>query len=176
MLDHAQDMIRRAAERLNLSEEQLGDLLKIDNEHTATITTSHGEFEAYRFQHSNKRGPYKGGIRFHPNVNSDEVRALATLMSMKGAAVDIPMGGGKGGVVIDAKQATSGQLEAVARGYVKEFHPHLGPDTDVPAPDVNSDSQIIDWMVDEYSKQTGENTNASFTGKSLNNGGSEGDQ
>lgn len=167
-------MIRRAAERLDLNDEQLTSLLAIDNEHRATISTEHGDFDAYRFQHSNKRGPYKGGIRFHPNVNVDEVRALATLMSMKGAAVDIPMGGGKGGVVIDAKQATDSQLEAVARGYVQQFHPHIGPDTDVPAPDVNTDAQIIDWMVDEYSRQTGEDTVASFTGKSLGAGGSEG--
>lgn len=174
MLDHARDMITRAAKRLGLTQEELDALLAVDNEHKAIITTDEGEFEAYRFQHSNKRGPYKGGIRFHPNVNVDEVRALATLMSIKGAAVDIPMGGGKGGVVIDAKQASDEQLEAVARGYVKEFHPHLGPDTDVPAPDVNTDAKIIDWMVDEYNLQTGEDTRASFTGKSLEAGGSEG--
>ena len=125
-------------------------------------------------QHNNSRGPYKGGIRFHPNVNEDEVRALATLMSVKAAAVDIPMGGGKGGVVVDAKNKTPAELEAISRAYVKAFYDHLGPDIDVPAPDVNTDSEIIDWMTDEYSVLNGDNATAAFTGKSLPNGGSEG--
>jgi len=174
LLDHAHDMILRAARRLNLSDERTEELLRLDHLHKAIIRTDEGEYEAFRFQHSNTLGPYKGGIRFHPQVNEDEVKALATLMSVKGAAVDIPMGGGKGGVVIDAKKASDKELEAVARGFVRQFHKHIGPDTDVPAPDVNTDSRIIDWMVDEYDMQTGDDTKASFTGKSLNNGGSEG--
>ena len=174
MLDHAHDMITRAAQTLGLNDDQTAALLDLDKQHKATITTETKSYEAFRFQHSDKRGPYKGGIRFHPKVDEDEVTALATLMSIKGAAVDIPMGGGKGGVVIDAKNASSEELEAVARGWVKEFHQHIGPDKDVPAPDVNTDSQIIDWMVDEYQQQTGDETKASFTGKSLDNGGSEG--
>lgn len=174
MLEHAHDMITRAAEGLHLDQKQTDDLLKLDHLHKATITTDNGSYEAFRFQHNDKRGPYKGGIRFHPQVNEDEVKALATLMSIKSAAVDIPMGGGKGGVVIDAKQAGDEELEAVARGFVRQFHEHIGPKTDVPAPDVNTDSRIIDWMVDEYSNLTGDTTRASFTGKSLENGGSEG--
>ena len=174
MLDHAHDMITRAAERLHFTKEQTDDLLRLDNLHKATITTDGGSYDAFRFQHSDKRGPYKGGIRFHPQVNEDEVKALATLMSVKAAAVDIPMGGGKGGVVIDAKNASEAELEAVARGFVKQFHEHIGPDKDVPAPDVNTDAQIIDWMVDEYEQISGDTTKASFTGKSLANGGSEG--
>lgn len=174
MLEHAHDMITRAAQELKLTEAQTSDLLQLDNLHKATITTDNGTYDAFRFQHSDKRGPYKGGIRFHPQVNEDEVKALATLMSVKSAAVDIPMGGGKGGVVIDAKNADSAELEAVARGFVREFHQHIGPDVDVPAPDVNTDSQIIDWMVDEYEQRAGDTTKASFTGKSLENGGSEG--
>lgn len=174
MLDHAQDMITRAADKLGLNEAQTKQLLELDNLHKATIKTDNAEYEAFRFQHSNKLGPYKGGIRFHPQVNEDEVKALATLMSVKGAAVDIPMGGGKGGVVIDAKNASDDELESVARGFVRKFHEHIGPDADVPAPDVNTDSRIIDWMVDEYEQQTGDTSRASFTGKSLENGGSEG--
>jgi glutamate dehydrogenase/leucine dehydrogenase len=174
MLDHAQDMITRAADKLGLNETQTKQLLELDNLHKATIRTDNATYEAFRFQHSNKLGPYKGGIRFHPQVNEDEVKALATLMSVKGAAVDIPMGGGKGGVVIDAKNASDAELEAVARGFVRQFHEHIGPDADVPAPDVNTDSRIIDWMVDEYEQQTGDTSRASFTGKSLENGGSEG--
>jgi len=174
MLDHAHDMITRAAERLQLDKDQTDKLLELDALHKATITTDKGSYEAFRFQHSDKRGPYKGGIRFHPQVNEDEVKALATLMSIKSAAVDIPMGGGKGGVAIDAKNTDDDELEAVARGFVKEFYDYIGPNKDVPAPDVNTDSRIIDWMVDEYERQTGDRTKASFTGKSLANGGSEG--
>lgn len=174
MLDHAHDMITRAAKQLNFTTQQQNDLLQLNHMHAGTITTKNGEYKAFRFQHSNKLGPYKGGIRFHPQVNEDEVKALATLMSVKSAAVNIPMGGGKGGVIIDAKNVDNEELEAVARGFVNEFQNHIGPDSDVPAPDVNTDSQIIDWMVDEYSLQTGDSSKASFTGKSLTNGGSEG--
>ncbi|MES2876110.1 MAG: Glu/Leu/Phe/Val dehydrogenase [Patescibacteria group bacterium] len=174
MLDHAHDMITRAAEQLSLSQQQTNDLLRLDALHKATIATDSAKYEAFRFQHSDKRGPYKGGIRFHPQVNEDEVKALATLMSVKSAAVDIPMGGGKGGVVIDAKNTSVDELEAVSRGFVREFYEHIGPDKDVPAPDVNTDSRIIDWMVDEYEQLSGDTTKASFTGKSLGNGGSEG--
>lgn len=174
MLDHAHDMISRAAKRIGMNEDQRRNMLELDGLHKATIKTDQNEYQAFRFQHSSKLGPYKGGIRFHHQVNEDEVKALATLMSIKSAAVNIPMGGGKGGVVIDAKQASQEELEAVARGFVKEFHHKIGPDIDVPAPDVNTDSQIIDWMVDEYELQTGDMTKASFTGKSLGNGGSEG--
>lgn len=174
MLEHAHEMITRAATRLNYDDKQIDALLELDNLHKATVTTPTGSYDAFRFQHSDKLGPYKGGIRFHPQVNEDEVKALATLMSIKSATVNIPMGGGKGGVVIDAKSANDEELEAVARGFVREFKDKVGPDTDVPAPDVNTDSRIIDWMVDEYEQQTGDDTKASFTGKSLGNGGSEG--
>lgn len=174
MLEHAHDMITRAAESLNLGDARTTELLQLDNLHKSTITTDSGTYQAFRFQHSDKLGPYKGGIRFHPQVNEDEVRALATLMSIKSAAVNIPMGGGKGGVVIDAKNASDAELEAVARGFVRQFADKIGPDTDVPAPDVNTDARIIDWMVDEYERLTGDTSKASFTGKSLENGGSEG--
>jgi glutamate dehydrogenase/leucine dehydrogenase len=174
MLQHAHDMISRAATALKLSEVQLGALLSLDHKHTATITTETGRYETFRYQHSNKLGPYKGGIRFHPQVDTDEVQALATLMSVKSAAVNIPMGGGKGGVVINPKDHDATELEAVARGFVQAFKDHIGPDVDVPAPDVNTDSQVIDWMEDEYRQATGDQTKAVFTGKSIENGGSEG--
>lgn len=174
MLAHAHDMIDRAAERLGWDEQTKQRLRTLDEEHSARITTSFGEFEAYRMQHSNRRGPYKGGIRFHPEVHPDEVRALATLMSIKAAAVNIPLGGGKGGVAINPRDYTKAQLEEVARGYVRTFYPHIGPDTDVPAPDMNTDAETMDWMVDEYERQTGDVSRASFTGKSVQKGGSEG--
>lgn len=125
-------------------------------------------------QHSNKLGPYKGGIRFHPNVDIDEVRALATLMSFKTAAAGLPMGGGKGGVVVDPKKLSDTDLEELSRSYVRGLHRHIGPEKDVPAPDVNTNSKIIDWMVDEFEQQTGDKSKASFTGKSIKNGGSLG--
>lgn len=174
MLGHAHDMIFRAADRLQLSDEQRNKLLQLNAMHSATITTENGKYAAFRFQHNNKRGPYKGGIRFHPNVDTEEVKALATLMSVKTAAVDIPMGGGKGGVVVDPQQIDAAELEAVSRGFVRAFYKQLGPDVDVPAPDVNTDGMIIDWMVDEYEQLTGDTSKAAFTGKTLGNGGSEG--
>jgi glutamate dehydrogenase/leucine dehydrogenase len=174
MLDSAIKMVRRAAAHLKLSEEQVGTLLKPDAEHIFEVTADGKTYPAYRIQHSNKRGPYKGGIRFHPHVDLDEVRALAMLMSLKTAAVGIPLGGGKGGIAIDARGQDEAHLEAVSREFVKHLHPHIGPDKDIPAPDVSTDAQTMGWMVDEFSKQTGDTTKASFTGKALDNGGSEG--
>lgn len=167
-------MISQAANNLGVSKPDLVALLEPDHMHTADIDVDGKTYAAYRVQHDNSRGPYKGGIRFHHEVDFDEVQALATLMSFKTAAVNIPLGGGKGGVVIDAKSHDSAHLEKVARGYVRALHPHIGSKKDIPAPDVNTDSQIIDWMVDEYQKITGDKTTASFTGKSIANGGSAG--
>lgn len=131
-------------------------------------------FEGYRVQHSSARGPYKGGIRFHPETNMDEVRALALWMSMKCAVADIPMGGGKGGITVDPKHLSKGELERLSRGWVQRLAPVLGPKIDVPAPDVNTTPEIMSWMVDEYQKITGDKTGATFTGKPLGKGGSEG--
>ena len=131
-------------------------------------------FEGYRVQHSSARGPYKGGIRFHPETNMDEVRALALWMSMKCAVADIPMGGGKGGITVDPKVLSKGELERLSRGWVRRLFSVLGPKMDVPAPDVNTNPEIIGWMADEYQKITGDKTGATFTGKPLEKGGSEG--
>lgn len=174
MLDSAQKMIGKAAVSLGLDQDVLEALLKPDKTHQVEFEAEGKTYQGYRVQHSNKRGPYKGGIRFHHEVDMDEVQALATLMSFKTSVVDIPLGGAKGGVVINAKQHGSVHLEQVARGYVREIHPHIGPDKDIPAPDVNTNAQIIDWMVDEYEQQTGDTSRASFTGKSVEKGGSRG--
>lgn len=175
MIESVHAFIDKAAERLDIPPDVLAKLKEADREHIFEITLDNGKsFQAYRVQHSNKRGPYKGGIRFHQNVNLDEVQALATLMSLKTAAVGIPMGGGKGGVAVDPRDASDEELEEISRKFVQHLQPHIGPDKDVPAPDVNTDSRIIDWMVDEYEKLTGDNTHASFTGKSIKNGGSLG--
>lgn len=131
-------------------------------------------FEGYRVQHSSIRGPYKGGIRYHSQADIHEVRALALWMTIKTAVVGIPMGGGKGGVTVDPKQLSMQELELLSRGWVQALYPVLGPQVDVPAPDVNTTPQIMAWMVDEYQKQTGDTTGAAFTGKPIAVGGSEG--
>lgn len=175
MLKSARENIKNAAKHLNISDEQLAKLLEPDAVHTFEIVLENGKkFNAYRVQHSNVRGPYKGGVRFHPEVDHDEVQALATLMSFKTAVAGIPLGGGKGGVEVDPSALTSEELEELSRKYVRGLSDHIGPDKDIPAPDVNTNAEIIDWMVDEYSTITGDSTKGSFTGKSLANGGSEG--
>lgn len=174
MLASAQSALKRASAQLNLSDEQTQALLRPDNEHKHELKVNGNKHLAYRIQHSNKRGIYKGGIRFHPEVDLDEARALALLMSIKTAAVGIPMGGGKGGVAIDPREHSQDHIESVARAYANALHQHIGPDQDVPAPDVNTNSGLMDIMVDEYEQLTGDTSKASFTGKSLENGGSKG--
>lgn len=174
MLISAQQMVKRIAERLQLSSSQVESLLTPNQVHSFDLEVNGNTHHAYRVQHSNQRGPYKGGIRFHADVDEDEVRALALLMSLKTAAVGIPMGGGKGGVSFDPREFDDSYVEAVSRAYVQHLHHHLGPQIDVPAPDVNTNAQIIDWMVDEFEKINGDTTKAAFTGKSDTNGGSLG--
>lgn len=131
-------------------------------------------FEGFRSQHNNARGPYKGGIRFHPMVDLDEVKALSFWMTFKTAVVNVPFGGGKGGVIIDPKTLSENEIEKVSRGYVQKMYPVFGPEMDVPAPDVNTGEKIMGYMLDEYEKIIGKKAPATFTGKSVQNGGSEG--
>lgn len=130
-------------------------------------------FEWYRSQHSDARGPFKGGIRFHQDVNLDEVRALSMWMTFKCAVVDLPIGWGKWGIIVNPKTLSEGELERLARGYVRELYKYIGPKTDVPAPDVNTNPKIMAWMMDEYSKLVGTFSPGSFTGKPLTIGGSK---
>lgn len=175
MIETAHAFIDKAGKQLGLPKSSLKKIKKINNEYIFEITLFNGKkFKAYRIQHNNKRGPYKGGIRFHPDVNLDEVSSLATLMSFKTAAVNLPLGGAKGGIAVDPRQLTDDELEELSRKYVKHLLPYIGPDKDIPAPDVNTNPMIMDWMADEYSKLTGDSTKASFTGKSLKMGGSLG--
>ncbi|ELZ77896.1 Glu/Leu/Phe/Val dehydrogenase [Haloferax sp. Atlit-6N] len=131
-------------------------------------------FRAYRSQFNGDRGPYKGGIRYHPNVSRDEVKALSGWMVYKCAVVDIPYGGGKGGIVIDPKAYSESELERITRSFAKELRPLIGEDRDIPAPDVNTGQREMNWIKDTY--ETLENTTAPgvITGKALSNGGSEG--
>ncbi len=174
MLATAQANIRTAALRLGHDEKVIEAILEAEAEHIFEIEVKGKTYPAYRIQHSSKLGPYKGGIRFHPDVNIDEVRALATLMSFKTAAVGLPLGGGKGGVAVDPRELSPEDVERLARQYARHLAPHIGSTKDVPAPDVNTNAQIIDWMVDEYEQTIGKKDKGSFTGKSLAGGGSEG--
>jgi glutamate dehydrogenase/leucine dehydrogenase len=131
-------------------------------------------FIGFRSQHSSALGPYKGGIRFHQDVSESEVKALSMWMSWKTSTVDLPLGGGKGGVIVDPKELSQKELEQVASGFARKIAAIIGEDIDVPAPDVNTDGQVMGWMVDEYQKVTGNKSKAVFTGKNIEDGGSQG--
>jgi glutamate dehydrogenase (NAD(P)+) len=131
-------------------------------------------FQGYRVQHNDARGPNKGGIRFHPNETFDTVRALATWMTWKCAVADIPLGGGKGGIIVDPSSITTPEKERLCRGWVQNMWKNIGPRQDVPAPDVGTTPQMMGWMMDEYSRLVGQYTPGVFTGKPLGGGGSEG--
>jgi len=154
---------------------------------TLPITMDDGSqriFEGYRVQFNNARGPYKGGIRYHPNVSLDEVKALSFWMAMKCAVADLPLGGGKGGIIVDPKGLSEKELERLSRAYARAIADVIGPDTDVPAPDVNTNGVIMGWMVDEYIKTVNSKPfmvhgkdaelRSTFTGKRISDGGSEG--
>lgn len=132
------------------------------------------KFPAYRVQYNDAIGPYKGGIRFHEGVNEDEVKALAMWMTWKCAIAGIPYGGGKGGVKVNPKELSQKELENLSRAYVKLIADQIGEKKDVPAPDVNTNPQIMAWMIDEYEKIVGYQARGTFTGKPIQIGGSKG--
>jgi glutamate dehydrogenase (NADP+) len=175
MLKSTKLLVEKVGDSIGLSRSEVDLLLKLDQEHVFEILLDDGStYKAYRMQHKNTLGPYKGGIRFHPGVDENEVKALSILMSLKTAAVGLPLGGGKGGIAVDPRQLSDKQLEQLARAYVRHLHEHIGPDKDIPAPDVNTNSKVIDWMADEFEQITGDLTKAAFTGKSVSRGGIEG--
>ncbi len=141
-------------------------------------------FQGYRVQFNNARGPYKGGIRYHPQVSLDEVKALSFWMAMKCAVADLPLGGGKGGIIVYPKKLSAKELERLSRGYIRAIWDCIGPDKDVPAPDVNTNGVIMGWMLDEYLKlkdaawgltaKEKKEYSSTFTGKRIKDGGSEG--
>src|SRR5689334_1203171 len=131
-------------------------------------------FTGYRVQHSIARGPAKGGIRYAPDVTLDEVRALASWMTWKCAVVNIPFGGAKGGVICDPKKMSIGELERMTRRYTAELIEFIGPEKDVPAPDMNTNEQVMAWIMDTYSMHMRQTVTAVVTGKPLNIGGSRG--
>lgn len=131
-------------------------------------------FTGFRVQHNNALGPYKGGLRFHQNVSLDEVKSLAFWMSIKTAVVDIPFGGGKGGVVVNPKELSKTEIEKLSKAFMRAIYPVLGSEIDVPAPDVNTNAQIMEWMMEAYEETTGKKELALITGKPVDKGGSEG--
>lgn len=178
--ESAMKQLKKAAEYLNESElEYLPVLLLPQREVEARIPFRMDDgtlnvVHAYRVQYDNTRGPYKGGIRFHQDTNIDEVRALSFWMAIKTATVNIPLGGGKGGATINPKLLSETELERLSRGWARAMASVIGPDQDIPAPDVNTTPQIMEWIADEYGKVTGSYQPGVITGKPVEAGGSEG--
>lgn len=178
-LNNALEQLKKTAEIINLDAKSLELLQTYQNiiEEEIPVAMDNGEekiFKAYRAQHNNALGPYKGGIRFHQDVTKDEVKALAMWMTWKGAVVGIPFGGGKGGVIVNPKELSQNELEKLSRGYIRAFYKHVGPNKDIPAPDVNTNPQIMAWMMDEYSEIAGHNVPGCITGKPVELFGSVG--
>jgi glutamate dehydrogenase (NAD(P)+) len=168
-----------AAKKLNLEEGLWKILSQPAREITVHIPVSMDDgrielFTGYRVQHSIARGPAKGGVRYAPDVTLDEVKALASWMTWKCAVVNIPFGGAKGGIICDPKKMSQGELERMTRRYTAELVEFIGPEKDVPAPDVNTNEQTMAWMMDTYSMHMRQTVNAVVTGKPLNIGGSRG--
>jgi len=175
----AKQQFNRAADYLELEESMRAVLRTAKRQLIVSIPVKMdgGEtkvFEGYRVQHNIARGPAKGGIRYHPNVTLDEVKALASWMTWKCATVNIPYGGGKGGVVCDPKSLSIHELERLTRRYAFEIAPIIGPDRDIPAPDVYTDSQTMAWIMDTISMVRGHTELGVVTGKPLSLGGSQG--
>lgn len=168
-----------AAEKLGYSEDDIAVLKQPERvvEVAVPVKMDSGQlkiFRGFRVQYNRKRGPYKGGLRYHPEVNMDEVKTLAFWMMVKCAVVDIPFGGSKGGIEVNPKELSKRELERLTREFTRKMGDFIGPKLDVPAPDVNTGEQEMGWVVDEYSKIVGRFTPAVVTGKPLNLGGSRG--
>lgn len=164
---------------LNLTDEQVASLREPEHihQHEITIKRDDGSDESvsiYRVQFNSARGPYKGGIRFHPEADLDEVKALAAAMAIKCAVVGIPLGGGKGGAQFDPKTHSPAEIEQVARAWSRTMAPHIGVEKDIPAPDVYTTPEIMGWMLDEFEKTVGRKEPGMITGKPIELGGSLG--
>jgi len=177
--DGARKRLAKAVQYLKLSqdvEEQL-KYPKISIEASLNIRMDNGElraFKAYRVQYDDTLGPTKGGIRYHPNVNLDEVTSLAFWMTFKTAVCQLPFGGAKGGICVNSKELSPAELERLSRAYIDAFFPYIGEDRDIPAPDVYTNEMIMGWMANQYSKIAGKHCPAMITGKPLALGGSKG--
>lgn len=170
--------IRKASQIMELGSRVEQLLLTPEAEHIVSvpIERDNGElavFKGYRIQHNSARGPLKGGLRYHPTVDADDVRALASLMTWKTAIVNIPYGGAKGGISCDPSELSPGELERVTRKFIQRIHGEIGPTKDIPAPDMNTNAQVMAWIMDEYSRIHGFAPGV-VTGKPLDLHGSEG--
>jgi glutamate dehydrogenase (NAD(P)+) len=168
----------QAASLMDLTENMRALMVTPDRELRVEVTIEMdsgkiGNFIGYRVQHDNARGPFKGGLRYHPHVDQDEARSLASLMTWKTAVVDLPFGGGKGGINCDPSKLSRGELERLTRKFVQKVHDFIGPDKDIPAPDVGTDAQVMAWIMNEYSKFHGFQP-ACVTGKPVEFHGSAG--
>ena len=175
----AQAQLDEAARRLELDPSMHAYLREPERELHVRIPVRRDDgmveiFSGFRVQYNTARGPAKGGLRFHPAETVDTVRALACWMTWKTAVVDLPLGGGKGGIVCDPKKLSERELERLSRGYIRAVGRFIGPDTDVPAPDVYTTPQIMAWMMDEYEHSVGRHAPGVITGKPLGLGGSVG--
>lgn len=177
-LKSVQESLKIACDMLNL--EEAYDILKEPYrviEISIPVKMDNGKtkvFKGYRAMHNDALGPGKGGIRFHPYVNMEEMKALSIWMSLKCSIANVPYGGAKGGVTVDPSQLSKGELERLSRGYIQGISKYIGEKIDIPGPDVNTNAQIIAWMVDEYIKITGTSSLGVITGKPINWGGSRG--
>lgn len=176
---NAMTQLKRAALYAKLSSSTIEQLKHPERtlQFSLPVTMDNGEvrvFEANRVQYSSARGPYKGGLRYHKQSNLDEVKALAFWMAIKCAVVDIPLGGGKGNIAVDPKTLSTAELERLTRAFTRKLVPFVGAERDVLAPDVNTNPEIMGWVVDEYSKIVGHNVPGVVTGKPLALGGSAG--
>ena len=176
---NAMTQLDQVAQIKNFSDEFITRLREPDRDIRISIPVKMDDgslkiFEGYRVEYNNTLGPYKGGIRYHLETEINEIKALAFWMVLKCAVAGIPMGGGKGGITVDPKKLSKRELERLSRGWVQRLADVLGPRKDVPAPDVNTTPEIMAWMADEYKKLTGDKTGATFTGKPIEMGGSEG--
>ncbi|SHH12148.1 glutamate dehydrogenase [Anaerosphaera aminiphila DSM 21120] len=179
-LESAQEKVRIACEKLG-TDPAVYELLKEPKrviEVTIPVKMDDGSvktFKGWRSVHSDAVGPGKGGVRFHPDVNMDEVKALSLWMTFKGGALGLPYGGGKGGISVDPSELSERELEQLCRGYIRGIHKYLGERIDIPAPDVGTNGQVMSWFMDEYAALNGGNMDmGTFTGKPVAFGGSEG--
>ena len=181
MLSIIEKQIQRASSKTSINKNCLKVLKEPMNKIQINFPVKLGNnveiFSGYRVQHNNFLGPFKGGLRYHPSVNVDEASALAQWMTYKCCVQDIPFGGAKGGITIDVNNYSNEEIEKISRNFTKALYPYIGSNKDIPAPDVNTNSTIMDWMTDEYNNISGNfnltsNMKSIFTGKSIDFGGS----
>ncbi|MFW6013624.1 MAG: Glu/Leu/Phe/Val family dehydrogenase [Candidatus Nanoarchaeia archaeon] len=165
------DEIKRISAYLDLSDNEINNLLGFKKTAHAVLDVENEKYDAWRIIHNNSLGPGKGGIRFHPETNEEEIKNLAFWMSLKTALLNLPFGGAKGGVRINPKEKTKEHMQKVARAYIRAFNENLGENKDIPAPDVYTDSQTMGWMLDEFEKINNKHEPAMITGKPLILGG-----